>query len=254
MTTTVTEKRICQRQGCDTPLLRDNKNAFCGPCITKFIRENRNEPLPQAKDAPQVEEDARLKPVCVNGHDTAKEGRNAAGGCKACNRERQKKNYWTKKHELGEDQKTHREEYVSLYSLDYFMRLKRASSGASWADVAAKTGISQATLKGYGRLKNRCPISRARKIADCFDVTLGDLRSKLEKQGPQRFDFYVRLGALNHLRQKAGVTWPALAREMDLPESRLTDWGSGEHGCPPDTAQRIADYFGVALHELKGEG
>lgn len=68
----------------------------------------------------------------------------------------------------------------------------------------------------------------------------------------RQYHLYVNLPNLRKAKEARGLTWPALAEEVEALEARIKAYAYGVNRCPPDMAQRLADVLGVTVEELKG--
>lgn len=118
-----------------------------------------------------------------------------------------------------------------------------AQKGESPTQVAKNIGLSNAAATGWKNGKRPNDITLHR-LSDYFSIPVEDLRD-----APSAFyNNYVRLCAEKNMSPSAA----ALA--IGIKKSNVTYWKSGRNNPSDVTLAKIANYFGVTVEELMGEG
>ncbi len=157
-----TQVRTCLH--CSGKLLSDNRNALCGPCLTRWRREHPTEVPPQPKEYRGTGE-RRTDPVfpspetaCDEGHVLQATGYTVKGECYACGMFRA---------EAGRRPK------IRYF---YLPGLTGCLGDLSASHLAGLVGVSAYAIREYRYAPHRAPENTARVIAAVLDVSIDELK------------------------------------------------------------------------------
>ena len=122
--------------------------------------------------------------------------------------------------------------------------------------LALLSGLNIKTIYNYQSLKARASVSSTQKIAKALGVTvdaLGPVEAienapKIEKR-PKEKKFFLK--GLSAEKARSGLTYNELAERSGLPIGRLHRFAEQRQAATWREAQRIADFLGCPVENLR---
>lgn len=122
--------------------------------------------------------------------------------------------------------------------------------------LALLSGLNIKTIYSYQSLKARASVSSTQKIAKALGVTvdaLGPVEAienapKIEKR-PKEKKFFLK--GLSAEKARSGLTYNELAERSGLPIGRIHRFAEQRQAATWREAQRIADFLGCSVENLR---
>ncbi len=127
-----------------------------------------------------------------------------------------------------------------------------AENDITQTDFADLVDIPQPMLSLYGRGKINVPESRAKKIAEEFDLRIEDIADAVERKRERapRGSAFVLLPGLRRCRLNAGLSQTELADKAGVARTSIGAWETRGGRATRVNAHRLCKALGVQLNDL----
>ena len=139
----------------------------------------------------------------------------------------------------------------------YLTKLKEfAEKTGGVNSLALLSGLNIKTIYNYQSLKAKASVRSTQKIAKALGVTIEELGPvedienvpKIEKR-PKEKKFFLK--GLSAEKARSGLTYNELAERSGLPIGRIHRFAEQRQAATWREAQRIADFLGCSVENLK---
>lgn len=138
----------------------------------------------------------------------------------------------------------------------YLTKLKDFAEKIGVNSLALLSDLNIKTIYNYQSLKAKASVRSTQKIAKALDVTIDELGPvedienvpKIEKR-PKEKKFFLK--GLSAEKARSGLTYNELAERSGLPIGRLHRFAEQRQAATWREAQRIADFLGCPVENLR---
>ena len=138
----------------------------------------------------------------------------------------------------------------------YLTKLKDFAEKIGVNSLALLSDLNIKTIYNYQSLKAKASVRSTQKIAKALDVTIDELGPvedienvpKIEKR-PKEKKFFLK--GLSAEKARSGLTYNELAERSGLPIGRLHRFAEQRQAATVREAQRIADFLGCPVENLR---
>ena len=138
----------------------------------------------------------------------------------------------------------------------YLTKLKDFAEKIGVNSLALLSDLNIKTIYNYQSLKAKASVRSTQKIAKALDVTIDELGPvedienvpKIEKR-PKEKKFFLK--GLSAEKARSGLTYNELAERSGLPIGRLHRFAEQRQAATLREAQRIADFLGCPVENLR---